>query len=138
MRSHGLESSKSTPSSRKIADSAPDLMDGPQLVTQEIRDHTTAPLVVTFATVEPLLTHTTNAACTLESPSPEPTVRLCQDNGSIRSDHVLELIKEITSGPVDSFSIDVLKSTICPSPLSQSSSQTGTVVDATPTSPPKP
>jgi len=91
-----------------------------------------------FAMVELLLTHITNAACTLDLPSPEPTLRSCQDNGSTRSDQPWVLIQEITSGPVDSFSIDALKNTTCPSPLSQSSSQTGTVVDAILTSPQRP
>lgn len=138
MRSLGLELSRSTPSSRVAVDSLQDHMDGHLLVIQEIRAHTTALLEVTFASEEPWLTLIINAASTLESPSLEPMLRLCQDNGSSKLDHASESSKETTSGQPDTYSKDVLKSTTIPSHMSQSFSQTGMGQAVTQTFPPRP
>lgn len=114
-KSHGSESSKSIPSSSTTIDSPLDHMDGHQLDTQVIRAHTTAPSEVMCASEEPWPTLIINVASMLESPSPVPMPRSCQDNGSTRLDHAQVSNKVTTSGLQDSSSIDALKSTIFPS-----------------------
>jgi len=61
-------------------------------------------------------------------------LRSCQDNGNSKLDHALVSKLEITSGLLDTFFLDALKSTICLSASSQRSSQTGMAQDVTLTS----
>merc|ERR1719460_592207 len=102
--------------------------------THPTKVHTTAALVVTSPLEELLLMLITNAAFMLVSKSQEPMLRSCQDNGNIKSVHALVSRVAITCGSPGISLTDALKSTDSPYLLSQSSSQTGTDLDATLTS----
>ena len=137
-KSHGTESSKNTPSLPRTLDSPPSHSDGHQMDIQEIKDHTTAVLEETLLLEELLLMLITNAASMLVSKFLEPMLKLCQDNGNIKLAHALVSRSVITCRSPDISSTDALKSSVFPFLLSQSSSQTGTDLDATPTSLPRP
>ena len=107
------------------------------LDTQETRDHTTAPLEEMSLSEDLLLMLITNVAFSLDLTFQEPMLRSCQDNGNTKLVQPLVLKPVITGGSPDISSIDALKNSVSPSLLSQSSSQTGTDLDATPTSPPR-
>lgn len=80
-----------------------DHMDGHQLVIQEIKDHIIALQVEMFALEELFVICTTKLVSMQESQFQEPMLKLCQDNGNSKLDHVSELMKEIICTWLDTF-----------------------------------
>ena len=102
-KNHGTESSKNTLFLKLMINSTLTLMDGHMQVTQVHRDHTIAPLAPMFASEEPSVTLTTKLAYMLESLFPELMLKLCQDNGNSKLDHVSALTKVTTFTWLDIF-----------------------------------
>ena len=84
-------------------DSLLDHMDGHQQVILGHRDHTIAQLEEMLTLVELYQTLTLNVVYMLGSKFLELMPKLCQDNGNIKLDHVLELKQGIICGLQDIF-----------------------------------
>mmetsp|Transcript_15660 Transcript_15660/g.21224 ORF Transcript_15660/g.21224 Transcript_15660/m.21224 type:complete len:229 (-) Transcript_15660:511-1197(-) len=112
MKSHGMALSRSTLSSVLRTDLPSGLLVGLHLVTPDSRVLTTAPLVPTFASVEPSLMITTRHACMQELQFLEQMLKLCQDNGSTRLVLSRVLLSVTTSSCPDTSSTELLRTTV--------------------------
>ena len=101
--SHGMELSKNILFCKLRIDLQQDHTDGQMLDIQELKVHSIAQQVVTFALEELLLTHILRLAFMLELISQELMLKLCQDNGNFKLVHALEFNLEITCGLLDSY-----------------------------------
>jgi hypothetical protein len=91
----GTELSRNILSFPPLPNSLAILLDGPTMVTLELKDPTTALSVPTLPSVAASLTLTTRLASTLESTFLEPTLKLCPDSGNTKLDLVSELQLEM-------------------------------------------
>jgi len=89
IRKHGSVLSKSTVYSKSRTSSQSNPSDGHHLVSQDLKAHIIAQSVPTTATVELLWMLITRHASTLELKFQDQTLKLCQVNGSSKSDPLL-------------------------------------------------
>jgi hypothetical protein len=130
----GLVSNKNIPCFKLLTNSLLSLLVGQPLVSQDLKDHTTAQLELTIVSVEQSWMLTTKLVFIQVSRSLEQMLRSCQDSGNFRLVLVKASRLEITYGSLDIFLVELQKTSIFLSLSHLSSSENGMALVAIPTS----